>query len=88
MSRVSLEECERKYNIHAERSKAENFFEKIKNKVPKIHYFLLNCTLGPTNCTVGPPNLEFRGSQAPRPPGSASATILSSVNTWLMYHVT
>ena len=46
----------------------EIFFEKIKNKGPKIHYFALKFT-------VGPPNLGVGGARAPGPPphpGSAS----------------
>ena len=37
MSKLRPEECERKNIIHAERSEAGNFFEKIWNKGPKIH---------------------------------------------------
>ena len=46
-------ECGKKYKIHAERSEAGKFFEKIKNKGPKIHYFALKFTVGPPNCITG-----------------------------------
>ena len=43
----------KKYKIHAEQSEAGKFFEKIKNKGPKIHYFALKFTVGPPNCITG-----------------------------------
>ena len=54
----------KKYNIYAKQSKAQNFFEKIKNKGPKILYFTLKLYTGPPNCTVGSPNLGVGGRAA------------------------
>ena len=81
MSRVSLEEWER--NIIFLLRNVMFFFEIVKNKGPKIHYFLLNFTLGPPNCTVGPPNLEPRGGgPGPLgPPGSTSELVSGSVSS-------
>ena len=43
----------KKYNTDAKQSEAGKFFEKIKNKGPKIHYFALKFTVGPPNCITG-----------------------------------
>ena len=68
MRRVSLEEHERIIIFMPNEARLKIFWKKKINKGPKIHYFLLNCTLGPPNCTVGPPNLEVRGARAPGAP--------------------
>ena len=61
----------KKNNIHAERSEAENFFEKIYNKGPKIHClagqegFLLKSA---KRCIRDSPYLGQRGCHGPLGP--------------------
>ena len=73
MSIVSLEECER-IIFHAKQSKAENFLEKIKNKGPKIHYFLLKLYTWASKLYSWASKSGGQGGPGPPPPpGSASA---------------
>ena len=67
MSRVKLEEYEKKYKIDAEWIEAENFLIKYKIRALKFIVLLLNCTQGPPNLGVG------AGPGLGPPPGSASA---------------
>ena len=60
LSRVRLEECERKF--HAKRSEAENFLKKY-NKCSKIHCFALKLYTGASKSG------DQGGAWAPGPPG-------------------
>ena len=54
--------------IYAERSKAGEFFEKIKSKGPKIHYIALKFTVEPQKCITGASKSWGQGGRAPGPP--------------------